>query len=90
MISKYIKNVRQEEYQWLIELFNTYENELKSLPKSSILRKVINRGVYLYRLFRENSKIRFICISKEKSEVGKAAISDRKKRIKYQNIILLF
>ena len=82
-----LKSVLQEEYQRLIELLNNYEDKLKKLPKGSISRKVINREVYLYRVFRENGKIRFIYIGKEKSEVGKKALRDRKERIKYQDLL---
>ena len=82
-----IKSVLQEEYQRLIELFKSYEDKLKKLPKGSISRKVINRQVYLYRVFRESGKIRFIYIGKEKSEIGKKAIRDRKERIKYQDLL---
>jgi hypothetical protein len=82
-----LKSVLQEEYQRLIELFNNYEDKLKKLPKGSISRKVINGEVYLYRVFRENGKIRFIYIGKEKSEVGKKALRDRKEHIKYQDLL---
>ena len=82
-----LKSVLQEEYQRLIELFNNYEDKLNKLPKGSISRKVINREVYLYRVFRENGKIRFIYVGKEKSEIGKKALRDRKERIKYQDLL---
>jgi len=82
-----LKSVLQEEHQRLVDLFNNYEDKLNNLPKGSISRKVINEEVYLYRVFRENGKIRFIYIGKEKSEVAKRAIRDRKERIKYQDLL---
>ena len=82
-----IKSVLDEELQRLKELFVEYEKQLSAIQKGSISRKKRNKNVYLYWAARENNKIKFIYIGPEDSEVGKKALADRAKRIKYQKLL---
>ena len=81
-----IKHVLKEELSRLIELALNYENKLKSFPKGSIAKKNRNNHTYLYRVFRESDKVRFIYIGRDDSIEAKKALSDRKEWIKYRDL----
>ena len=82
-----IKHVLEEEFNRLLELAENYENKLDKLPRGSLSKKVRNNKIYLYRAFRQDGKIHFIYIGREDSEKGIKALSHRKERLKYQNLL---
>lgn len=82
-----IKHVLEEEYKRLLELADSYQKKIGNLPKGSISKKKRNNKVYLYRVYRDSEKIRYIYIGIDGSEQAKKALSDREEWIKYYNLL---
>ena len=82
-----IKHVLEEEYKRLLELADSYQIKIDSLPKGSISKKIRNKNIYFYRAYRDSDKIRYVYIGKDGSEQAEKALSDREEWIKYYNLL---
>ena len=64
----YIKNIMQEEYQRLEDLYQKYSDKIDLYPKGTVSVKKRNKQDYLYLARRENGKLKFNYIGSIASE----------------------
>ena len=64
-----IKGILKEELENSIKMKERYEEELKQLPRGSLIKKKIKGHEYYYIVMRENGKVKFKYEGKKVSTV---------------------
>lgn len=82
-----IKGVLKEELDNSSRMQSSYEQELKKLPKGSLVKKRIKGREYYYLLFRENGKVKFVYKGKVSEEEIKKYQEAKELRARYRNLL---
>ena len=82
-----IKGVLKEELDNSLRMQNSYEQELKRLPKGSLVKKRIKGQEYYYLIYRENGKVRFIYKGKADENEVKKYKEAKEMRARYRHLL---
>ena len=82
-----IKGVLKEELDNSLHMQNSYERELKKLPKGSLVKKRIKGQEYYYLIFREDGKVRFVYKGKVQENEVKKYRDAKELRARYRHLL---
>lgn len=82
-----IKGVLKEELGNSLRMQDSYERELKKLPKGSLVKKRIKGQEYYYLIFREDGKVRFVYKGKVQENEVKKYHDAKEMRARYRHLL---
>ncbi len=87
-----VRDILNEEKKRLLELKDNIENQIGSLPKGSLSKKKRGNNWFVYLAYREEQKVKFKYIGKDKSDrvlsINDSIIKRKKLEEKLKNIKL--
>lgn len=82
-----IKGVLREELGNSLRMQKGYEQEIKKLPKGSLVKKSIKGRDYYYLIMREEGKVKFVYKGKVSGDEIKKYAEIKELRARYRNLL---